>query len=122
MAFPSPAGPAGRAFMPVIVGLGIPKTAPDPEGAKEVIQHLLMPETQGVTLAEVSFFPVATGEVPADVGLGVQAEAAAISGQSTAPDALPALLPVGLGDQGGAYSDVFKDALAAIVVDGGESG
>ena len=64
VAFPSPAGPAGRAFMPVIVGLGIPKTAPDPEGAKEVIKHLLDPATQGVTLAEVSFFPVATGEVP----------------------------------------------------------
>jgi multiple sugar transport system substrate-binding protein len=120
VAFPSPAGPAGRAFMPVIVGLGIPKTAPDPEGAKEIIKHLLDPATQGVTLAEVSFFPVATGEVPADVGPGVQAEAAAISGQSAAADALPALLPVGLGDQGGAYSDVFKDALASIVVEGND--
>ncbi len=120
VAFPSPAGPAGRAFMPVIVGLAVPKTAPDPEAAKEVIKYLLQPETQGVTLAEVSFFPVATGEVPADVGPGVQAEAAAISGQSSAADALPALLPIGLGDQGGAYSDVFKDALSAIVVDGGD--
>ncbi len=120
VAFPSPAGPAGRAFMPVIVGLAVPKTAPDPEAAKEAIKYLLQPETQGVTLAEVSFFPVATGEVPADVGPGVQAEAAAISGQSSAADALPALLPIGLGDQGGAYSDVFKDALSAIVVDGGD--
>jgi multiple sugar transport system substrate-binding protein len=120
VAFPSPAGPAGRAFMPVIVGLGIPKTAPDPEGAKEVIKYLLQPETQGVTLAEVSFFPVATGEVPADVGPGVAAEAAAISGQSGAPDALPALLPVGLGDQGGAYSGVFQDALSQIVVEGND--
>ena len=104
--------------MPVIAASGIPKTAPDPEAAKDVIRHLLQPETQGVTLAEVSFFPVATGEVPADVGPGVAAQSAAISAQSAAPDALPALLPVGLGDQGGAYSDVFQDALSQIVVEG----
>ena len=120
MALPSPAGPAGRAFMPVIVGLAIPKTAPDPEAAKEVIKYLLQPETQGTTLEQVSFFPVAAGEVPADVGPGVASQLAAISAQNNAPDALPALLPVGLGDQGGAYSGVFQDALQAIVVDGGD--
>ena len=119
-ALPSPAGDAGRAFMPVIVGVGIPKTAPDPEAAKDVIRHLLAPETQGITLEQVSFFPVAAGEVPANVGPGVESQMAAISAQNNAPDALPALLPVGLGDQGGAYSDVFKDALSAIVVDGGD--
>ena len=120
VALPSPAGPEGRAFMPVIVGLGIPKTAPDPEAAMEIIRHLLKPETQGITLEQVSFFPVAAGEVPANVGPGVESQVAAISAQNNAPDALPALLPVGLGDQGGAYSDVFKDALSAIVVDGGD--
>ena len=120
VAFPSPAGPEGRAFMPVIAGLSIPATAPDPEGAKEAIRHLLKPETQGITLSEVAFFPVAAGEVPADVGPGVQAQLAAISGQSAAADALPALLPIGLGDQGGAYSGVFQDALKAIIVDGGD--
>ena len=29
---------------------------------------------------------------------------------------LPALLPIGLGDQGGAYNQVFKDAFQQIVV------
>lgn len=119
-ALPSPAGPAGRAFMPVIVGLGIPKTAPDPEAAMEVIKHLLDPATQGITLEQVSFFPVASGEVPANVGEGVASQQAAIAAQNNAPDALPALLPVGLGDQGGAYSGVFQDALKAIIVDGGD--
>jgi multiple sugar transport system substrate-binding protein len=120
VAFPSPAGPAGRAFMPVIVGLGIPATAPDPEGAKNVIRHLLKPETQGITLEQVSFFPVAAGEVPANVGEGVAAQLAAIQGQTNAPDALPALLPIGLQDQGGAYSDVFKEALTQIIVQDGD--
>jgi len=120
VALPVPAGPAGRAFMPVIVGLGIPATAPDPEAAKEIIKYLLEPETQGTTLEQVSFFPVAADAVPADVGPGVQAQMDAISAQSSADDALPALLPVGLGDQGGAYSGVFQDALKAIIVDGGD--
>jgi multiple sugar transport system substrate-binding protein len=33
VAFPAPAGPAGRGFMPVVVGLAIPYTSPDPDGA-----------------------------------------------------------------------------------------
>ncbi len=35
VAFPAPAGPAGRGFMPVVAGLGIPKTAPDMDGCQE---------------------------------------------------------------------------------------
>lgn len=120
IAFASPAGPQGRAFMPVIAGLAIPKTAPDPEAAMDVIRYMLQPETQGTTLEQVSFFPVLAGEVPAEVGPGVQAQLDAISAQSGAPDALPALLPVGLGDQGGAYSGVFQDALSQIVVEGSD--
>ncbi|CAN5572950.1 ABC transporter substrate-binding protein [soil metagenome] len=120
VAFPSPAGPAGRAFMPVIAGLAIPKTAPDPEGAMNLIRHLVQPETQALTLQQVSFFPVLSGEISAEVDAGVQAQLDAIAGQSNASDALPALLPVGLGDQGGAYSDVFTNALTQIIVDGGD--
>lgn len=120
VAFPSPAGPAGRAFMPVIAGLAIPKTAPDPEGAMNLIRHLLQPETQALTLQQVSFFPVLGSEISAEVDAGVQAQLEAIAGQTNASDALPALLPVGLGDQGGAYSDVFINALTQIIVDGGD--
>ena len=39
--FPSPAGPKGRAYMPVLAGLAIPKTAPNPAGAKALIRHLV---------------------------------------------------------------------------------
>ena len=118
--FPVPAGPAGRAFMPVIAGLAIPNTAPDPEAAKDVIRHLLDPATQGVTLQQVAFFPVVTGEVQAELDAGTQAELDAVAAQTGAADALPALLPVALGDQGGAYNDVFKNALTQIIVDGGD--
>ena len=120
VAFPVPAGPEGRAFMPVVAGLAIPKSAPNPEGAKELIRYLLSVETQGTTLQQVTFFPVITDEVTAELDEGVQAEQAAVAAQTTAEDALPSLLPVGLGEHGGAYDQVFKDALQQIVIDGGD--
>jgi multiple sugar transport system substrate-binding protein len=117
-AFPVPSGPEGKAFMPVIAGLGIPTTAPNPDGAKELIRHLLQPETQSTTLTSVSFFPVIGADLPGDLNPGLQAEADAVAAQQGAGDALPALLPVGLGDQGGAYSQIFRDAFQAIVING----
>jgi multiple sugar transport system substrate-binding protein len=116
VAFPVPAGPDGRAFMPVIAGLAIPTWAPNPDGAKALIRYLLQPETQVTTLRAVSFFPVIAGTLPGDLDPGIQAEQAAVAAQVGSADALPALLPVALGDQGGAYNQVFKDAFQQIVV------
>ena len=118
VAFPVPSGPEGKAFMPVVAGLAIPTTAPNVDGAKELIRYLLQPETQATTLAEVSFFPVISGELPGELEPGIQAEQEAVAAQTEADDALPALLPVGLGDQGGAYSQVFRDAFQQIVING----
>ena len=36
VAFPAPAGAVGRGFMPVIVGLGMPAAAQNPEGGAAV--------------------------------------------------------------------------------------
>jgi len=116
VAFPVPAGPEGRAFMPVIAGLAIPTWAPNPDGAKALIRYLLQPETQATTLRTVSFFPVIAGDLPGDLDPGIAAEQEAVAAQVGSSDALPALLPVGLGDQGGAYNQVFKDAFQQIVV------
>ena len=118
VAVPVPSGPEGKAFMPVVAGLGIPTTAANPDGAKELIRHLLSAETQSTTLSAVSFFPVISAQLPGDLSPGLQAEADAVAAQTGASDALPALLPVGLGDQGGAYSQVFRDAFAQIVIEG----
>jgi multiple sugar transport system substrate-binding protein len=119
-AFPVPEGPEGRAFMPVLAGLSIPAGAPNPEGAKALIRYLLQPEAQGITLRELAFFPVLTGEVPVELDAGVQAEQDAVAAQIGSDNALPALLPVGLGDQNTAYNQVFKDAFQQIVVQGGD--
>jgi multiple sugar transport system substrate-binding protein len=119
VAFPVPSGPEGKAYMPVVAGLAIPTSAPNVEGAKALIRYLLSPETQATTLTSVSFFPVIESELP-DVSEGLQAEIDAVEAQLNADDALPAYLPVGLGDQGGAYSQVFRDVFQQVVMDGGD--
>lgn len=116
VAMPAPAGPEGRAFMPVLAGLAIPKSAPDIEAAQNLIRYVTRPEIAAITLREVAFFPTTTGELPGDLDPGIQKIADAVSGQTGAPDALPALLPVGLGEQAGAYNQVFRDAFESIVI------
>jgi multiple sugar transport system substrate-binding protein len=117
VAFPAPAGPAGRGFMPVIVGLAIPKTAPNPEGAAELADFLTTPEVQGSVLTDLGFFPVVAGvdvgELPVEIGI----EAGAVEAQAMSEDAIPALLPVGLGDRGGEINEIFRTAFERIVLD-----
>jgi multiple sugar transport system substrate-binding protein len=120
VAFPVPAGPEGTAFMPVVAGLGVPTWAPNAEGAKDAIVHLLQPETQATTLSEVAFFPVIEAELPGELEPGIAAEQEAVAAMTGRDDALPSLLPVGLGDQGNPYNQVFRDTFQAIVLDGGD--
>ena len=116
VAFPAPAGPAGRGFMPVIAGLAIPNGAPDPAKAKALIKYMLQPSTQIATLKATNFFPVTDVKLPNDMPPAVQASGAAISKMSGAKDALPALLPVGLGDLGGQFNQVYIDSFQRIVL------
>ncbi len=116
--FPPPAGPKGRAYMPVVVGLSISKGAPNRAGAVAVIEHLLKPQTQVATAAEVGFFPVIDAKLPADLAPGIKLEAEAIGKTQTAKDALVALLPVGLGDKGGEFNKVYFDTFQRIVLRG----
>src|SRR5215216_3360460 len=78
VAFPAPAGPAGRGYMPVIVGLGIPNDAPNPEAAMDLIDYLTQPETQAKILRELSFFPVVSGVDTSALPEGVALEAKAV--------------------------------------------
>jgi len=118
IAFPAPAGPAGRGFMPVVVGLGVPADAANPEAGADVVEYLTRPEVQGMVLNELGFFPVVDGVDTSSMPAGVAIEAGAVSAQATAPDALPALLPVGLGERGGEINQIFRNAFDRIVLDG----
>ena len=118
VAFPAPAGPAGRGFMPVVVGLGIPADAPNPEAGADLIEFLTRPDVQGAILNDLGFFPVVDGVDFSGLPAGVAIEAATVTAQASAPDALPALLPVGLGERGNEINQIFRNAFDRIVLDG----
>jgi multiple sugar transport system substrate-binding protein len=116
--FPAPAGPKGRGYMPVVAGLAIPKGAPNRPGAVAVIEHLSKPETQLITAAEVGFFPVVKAELPPTLPPEVKLLASAVGATSGAKDAVPSLLPIGLGAKGGEFNKVYMDAFQRIVLRG----
>ncbi|GAB4413875.1 MAG: ABC transporter substrate-binding protein [Anaerolineae bacterium] len=118
VAFPAPAGPAGRGFMPVVVGLGIPFTAPNPDGAEALLKYMLSPETQARVLKDLAFFPVVGGVDTSGLSAGVAIEAGAVAAQANSADALPALLPVGLGSRGGEINEIYRNAFSRIVLNG----
>lgn len=118
VALPAPAGPRGRSFLAVIVGLGIPKNSPNTDAAARLIEYLTRSRTQVVTLQGVGFFPVvreAAGAVPTG-GLKVMAEG--VTAQATARDARTALLPVGLGARTGEFVPLYLDTFQQIAVQG----
>jgi multiple sugar transport system substrate-binding protein len=118
VAFPAPAGPEGRGFMPVLAGIAIPTTAPDMEASKALIAHLMKPETQIATLIATNFFPVVDLDLPGDLPPSVKAAGAAVSKMSGSADANPGLLPAGLGDKGGDFNRVYVDTFERIVLAG----
>ena len=118
--FPAPRGPEGLGQMPALAALAIPNTAPDMEGSMALIDYLTLPETQLTTLREVAFFPAIDIDLPDDLDAGAQAEANAILATTADPAVLTSLLPVGLGEQGGAYNKVFRDSFQAIAIDGND--
>jgi len=48
--FPAPAGPTGRGFMPVVVGVAVPSTSPNMEESMALLEYMTKPETQIATL------------------------------------------------------------------------
>ena len=80
VAFPAPAGPKGRGFMPVLVGLAVPKDAPDAAGAKQLIDYLLQAgDADRRRCASAGFFPVVKVALPADLDPGLKLEAQAVA-------------------------------------------
>ncbi len=118
VAFPAPAGPEGRGFMPVLAGVAIPRTAPDMEASKALLAHLMQPETQIATLKATNFFPVVDVELPDDLPPSVKAAGEAVAKMSASADANPGLLPAGLGDKGGDFNRVYVDAFERIILAG----
>jgi multiple sugar transport system substrate-binding protein len=120
IAFPAPAGPAGRGYMPVVAGLGIPFTAPNPDEAEALVRFLLSPEVQSQVLSELGFYPVIEGVETGDLPEGVAIQLAAVDATVNAEDAIPSLLPIGLGARGGEINEIFRNAFNRVVINGEE--
>jgi multiple sugar transport system substrate-binding protein len=118
VAFPAPAGPKGRGYMPVLAGLAVLKGAPDMNGAMALIDYLTWPETQIETARSVGFLPVVKAELAPDTEPGLKLAAAEVEKMQSAKDALPALLPIGLGERAGEFDMVFLDTFKLIVLRG----
>jgi multiple sugar transport system substrate-binding protein len=86
--------------------------------ARELVQHMLKPETQIATLRATNFFPVVDVDLPGDLPPAVQAAGDAVAKMSGSADANPGLLPAGLGDKGGDFNRVFVDSFERIVLGG----
>jgi multiple sugar transport system substrate-binding protein len=118
VAFPVPAGPKGRGYVPVLAGLAVPKGAPDMNGAMALIDYLTKPETQIITARSTGFFPVVKAPLPRDLEPGLKLAAAAIEKMQSENDALPALLPIGLGLRSAEFDEVFMDTFQFVVLRG----
>ena len=114
--FVAPAGPLGRGFMPVLAGIGIPKTSPNPEDAKAFVAYMLEPRTQIATLKATAFFPVVEVDLPTDLPKGIQMTGPVLTAESEAGDAILSLLPVGLGGANERFNKVFLETFRRIVL------
>jgi multiple sugar transport system substrate-binding protein len=116
VAFPAPSGPKGLGYMPVLAGIAIPKGGPARDSVVKLIEHLTTPAVQVATLRETAFFPVVKVDLPTDLAPGLRLAADAVAKQAAAANALPSLLPVGLGEKNGEFNKVFTDAFQRIVL------
>jgi multiple sugar transport system substrate-binding protein len=118
VAFPVPKGPKARAYMPVIVGMAIPRNAPNPAGGKALMQHMLRLSAQAQILSLTGFFPVVPGRLSKQISPGLRAEANAVRKQQRSKDAVQALLPIGIGAENGNFNKVYRDTFTQIVRNG----
>jgi multiple sugar transport system substrate-binding protein len=104
--------------MPVLAGVAVPTTAPDQQVSMDLASFLMEPSTQIATLRATNFFPVVDVDLPVEMPPSVRASSAAVAAQSASPDANPGLLPVGLGELGGQFSQVYTDTFERIALAG----
>ncbi len=118
VAFPVPAGPEGRGFMAVLAGLAIPKNPPNRTASIALIEHLTRPEVQLTTLQSVGFFPVVRTSGGRQLPPALALINDAVTKQAASSDALPGMLPAGLGEKAQEFNSVYLVAFSQIVLRG----
>jgi multiple sugar transport system substrate-binding protein len=116
--FPAPSGPKGLGWMSAVIGVGIPKNAPNRAGAEALIDYLTRSQNQVKTGAVLSFFPVLEGVKLSGSGVPayLAAESVAAEKYNTNKKAVTALLPVGLGAKSDEFNKAYQDSFARILL------
>jgi len=118
VAFPAPIGPMGRGFMAVISGLGIPRNVANAKDPAMLIDYLTQPAIQSRTLSETGFFPVVASGASGGIPRYLQQLSSAVERQSNSRRSVPTLLPIGLGERGDDYNNLFMLTFSEIVLGG----
>lgn len=120
VAFPAPAGPKGRGFMAIITGMGIPEGKAEAANAATLIDYLTQPAIQARMMGATGFLPVV--ELGAKTVIPPQLEGlkSAVDKQTRARDSVPTLAPIGLGEQGADYNNLFMLTFSEIVLEDGD--
>jgi multiple sugar transport system substrate-binding protein len=115
LAVPAPIGPRGLGYMSAVVGLAIPKDAPNPRGAEALIDWLTRPAQQAAASASLSFSPVVQG-VRLSGAPAAESRVASIYQSERA--GVESVAPAGLGAGTDDFTSVYQDTFARIVLHG----
>jgi multiple sugar transport system substrate-binding protein len=118
IAFPAPIGPKGRGFMAVISGLSVPKDMAGIESPAALIDFLTQPVIQIRTLRETGFFPVVAYGAKDGIPRYLQELSSAVDMQANSRYSIPTLVPMGLGERGGDFNNLFMLTFSEIVLEG----
>jgi multiple sugar transport system substrate-binding protein len=70
----------------------------------------------------MGFFPAISGVDTTNLPRGVAIQMEAVNAQANAANAIPALLPVGLGSRGGEINQIFRNAFDRTILNGEDIG
>lgn len=113
LAVPAPTGPRGLGYMSAVVGLAIPKDAPNRLGAEALTDWLTRPRQQAAASASLHFTPVVRG-VPLSGSLSAESKVA--NAYLSDPHGVESVPPAGLGSSTDDFTAVYQDTFARIVL------
>jgi multiple sugar transport system substrate-binding protein len=116
VAFPAPIGPYGRGSRSMVIGLGIPKSAPNPEQARTLIQYLTTAEVQMKILDNLGFLPVITPAESIILSSRFHSLIGALNKQMEGVENLPVRPPTGLDKREAEFNNIYLAAFTRIVL------
>lgn len=115
VAVPAPAGPRGLGYMSVVVGLAIPKGAPNSSGAEALIDWLTTQPQQAVAAASLGFSPVVQGTKLSGPLASATSVTNAYESDRNGIESVPS---TGLGTREADFTGIYQETFSRIVLQG----